>query len=45
MQSKRLPFYARRGQGFRERHAVCHLYGLMIWLQYHVEFMSDDLVG
>jgi hypothetical protein len=45
MQSKRPQCYARLGQGFRERQAVCHLYGLVIWLQHHVQCMVDDLVG
>jgi hypothetical protein len=45
MQSKRPQSYARREQGLRERNAVCHLYGLVTWLQHHVQFMLDDLVG
>jgi hypothetical protein len=45
MQSKRPQFYARRGQSFRKRNAVCHLYGLVTGLQHHVQFMADDLVG
>jgi hypothetical protein len=45
MQSKIRRFYARGRQGWRERNAVCHLYGLVTWLQHHVQCMVDDLVG
>jgi hypothetical protein len=45
MQSKIPWFCARRVEGFRQRNAVCHLQGLVVWLQDHMQFMSDDLVG
>ena len=45
MQSKILWFCARWQQSFWKRNAVCHLQGMVVWLQDHMQFMSDDLVG
>jgi hypothetical protein len=45
MQSKIPWFRASRREGFRKRNAVCHLQGMVVWLQDYMQFMSDDVVG
>jgi hypothetical protein len=44
MQSKIPWFRARWWEGFRKRDVVCHLQGMVVWLQDHVQLMLDDLV-
>jgi hypothetical protein len=45
MQSKIPWFRASREEDFRKRDTICHLQSMMVWLQDHMQLMSDDLMG
>jgi hypothetical protein len=45
MQSKILWYCVRWWQSFWKRNAVYYLQGMVVWLQDHLQFMLDDLVG